>query len=108
MRASVALVVLVACAEQAAVPPVPTGALSPEPLPPAKAAPPPPARREAPSAPEELSVPGPMAFPCPSDASCGTHRCNVRYGKCAFPCQSDVDCQPGDHCTSGLCIPTPP
>jgi hypothetical protein len=63
MRASFALAILASCAEQSAVPPVPTGALASEPLPPAKPAPPPsvappPARQDIPTAtPEELSVP---------------------------------------------------
>ncbi|HEY8075922.1 MAG TPA: hypothetical protein VIF62_17465 [Labilithrix sp.] len=118
MRASFALAILASCAEQSAVPPVPTGALASEPLPPAKPAPPPsvtppPARQDIPTAtPEELSVPGPLALPCRTDAQCGTHRCNVRYGKCAFPCATDADCAVGATCFTQtgvfVCIPAPP
>jgi hypothetical protein len=39
---------------------------------------------------------------------CGTHHCNLQYGKCAFPCQSAVDCLSPNSCVAGLCVPAPP
>ncbi len=61
----------------------------------------------------QLAVPGPMAFPCSSDAQCGTHKCNTQYGKCAHPCASDFDCIQGSSCVGAgqplaTCIPKPP
>jgi hypothetical protein len=63
-----------------------------------------------------MSVPGPLAFQCSSDAGCGTHRCNTQsgadgkpYNKCAFPCVSgNADCLSGTMCLAGLCVPKPP
>jgi hypothetical protein len=55
-----------------------------------------------------MAVPGPMAFPCTSNANCGLAQCNTQYGKCAFPCQnSEVDCIQGAQCNTltGFCIP---
>ena len=57
-----------------------------------------------------LAVPGPMAFPCTTDAQCGLHRCNTQYAKCAFPCASDIDCAAGSSCVGAgqpvaTCIP---
>jgi len=56
------------------------------------------------------AVPGPLALPCQSDITCGTHKCNLQYQKCAFPCATAVDCAAGMNCMSGLCVPglTPP
>jgi hypothetical protein len=61
----------------------------------------------------QLAVPGPMAFPCQNDSACGTHKCNVQYGKCAHPCQSDFDCIQGASCLGAgqplaTCVPKPP
>jgi hypothetical protein len=48
----------------------------------------------------------PLAFACQSDATCGTHRCNVPTGRCAFPCAAAAtDCMAGAGCVSGLCVP---
>jgi hypothetical protein len=54
-----------------------------------------------------MAVPGPLAFACNDDAPCGTHRCNLQYGKCAFPCQSAADCMSPTQCLAGLCVPSP-
>jgi hypothetical protein len=56
----------------------------------------------------QMAVPGPIAFQCQNDVPCGTHHCNVQYGKCAFPCQSAVDCITPNQCIAGLCVPAPP
>jgi hypothetical protein len=61
----------------------------------------------APADPTSMAVPGPLAFACNDDLPCGTHRCNLQYGKCAFPCQSAADCQSPGQCLAGLCIPSP-
>ncbi len=53
----------------------------------------------------------PLALPCQSDATCGTHKCNMQIGKCAFPCrpgQSQVDCVAGMGCMAGVCVPGAP
>jgi hypothetical protein len=55
-----------------------------------------------------MATPGPLAFSCQNDVPCGTHHCNMQYGKCAFPCQSANDCIPPNTCMAGLCIPAPP
>ena len=55
-----------------------------------------------------MAVPGPVAFQCQNDVPCGTHHCNVQYGKCAFPCQTNVDCITPNSCIMGLCVPAPP
>ncbi len=55
-----------------------------------------------------MAVPGPVAFQCQNDVPCGTHHCNVSYGKCAFPCQTNVDCIAPNSCMMGLCVPAPP
>jgi hypothetical protein len=55
----------------------------------------------------EMAVPGPTSLQCRNDLTCGTHHCNVLYGKCAFPCQSAVDCVSPNQCVSGLCVPGP-
>jgi hypothetical protein len=60
-----------------------------------------------PASPGQMGVPGPLALPCQDDTSCGTHRCNVQYGKCAFPCQSAADCLTPAACVAGLCLPPP-
>jgi hypothetical protein len=72
---------------------------------------PPPVATAAPTAPQaagQMAVPGPIAFQCQNDVPCGTHHCNVQYGKCAFPCQSAADCITPNQCMAGLCVPTPP
>jgi hypothetical protein len=55
-----------------------------------------------------MAVPGPVAFTCQNDVPCGTHHCNLQYGKCAFPCQSNVDCISPNVCTVGVCLPQMP
>jgi hypothetical protein len=89
---------------QQAPPPAPTYA------PPATPVPPPPQTAPVPSASAAMAVPGPIAFQCQNDVPCGTHHCNLTYGKCAFPCQSNVDCLAPNTCVLGLCVPsyTPP
>jgi hypothetical protein len=55
-----------------------------------------------------MAVPGPMAFPCTSNANCGLAQCNTQYGKCAFPCaNSEADCIQGAMCNTmtGFCVP---
>ena len=57
-----------------------------------------------------MAVPGPMAFPCTTDAQCGLHHCNTQYQKCAFPCASDMDCLQGSSCVGAgqpvaACLP---
>jgi hypothetical protein len=56
----------------------------------------------------EMAVPGPIAFQCKDDVPCGTHHCNLKYGKCAFPCQSAADCLSPNSCMTGFCVPAPP
>lgn len=56
----------------------------------------------------QMAVPGPIAFQCKDDVPCGTHHCNLQYGKCAFPCQSAADCLSPNTCMAGLCVPMPP
>lgn len=68
------------------------------------AAPPPTA---VPSGSGQMAVPGPIAFQCHDDVPCGTHHCNLQYGKCAFPCQSAADCLSPNTCIAGLCVPAP-
>jgi hypothetical protein len=67
-----------------------------------------PAPAVAPAATGQMAVPGPIAFQCQNDVPCGTHHCNVQYGKCAFPCQSAADCLTPNQCMAGLCVPAPP
>jgi hypothetical protein len=62
----------------------------------------------APTGSGTMAVPGPIAFQCKDDVPCGTHHCNLQYGKCAFPCQSAVDCLAPNQCVAGLCVPAPP
>ena len=54
-----------------------------------------------------LAIPGPMALSCENDVPCGTHHCNLVYGKCTFPCQSNTDCIAPNQCAMGLCVPPP-
>ena len=54
-----------------------------------------------------MATPGPLAFTCQNDVPCGTHHCNMQYGKCAFPCQSANDCIAPNQCMAGLCVPLP-
>ena len=55
----------------------------------------------------QMAVPGPIAFQCKDDVPCGTHHCNLQYGKCAFPCQSAADCLSPNSCMAGLCVRMP-
>jgi hypothetical protein len=75
---------------------------------PAPAPYPAPAPAPGPTGSAQMAVPGPLAFSCQNDVPCGTHHCNLQYGKCAFPCQSANDCIPPNQCLAGLCVPTPP
>jgi hypothetical protein len=54
--------------------------------------------------------PSPLALPCQSDVTCGTHKCNTQVGKCAFPCAANTDCAAGFSCMgaggpTAICIP---
>jgi hypothetical protein len=56
------------------------------------------------------AAPSPLALPCQSDITCGTHRCNPQTGRCAFPCASNADCAGGFSCMgaggpTALCVP---
>jgi hypothetical protein len=62
----------------------------------------------APSGSGPMAVPGPIAFQCKDDVPCGTHHCNLQYGKCAFPCQSVADCLQPNSCMAGFCVPMLP
>jgi hypothetical protein len=62
----------------------------------------------APAASGQMAVPGPIAFQCQNDVPCGTHHCNLQYGKCAFPCQSAADCITPNACMAGFCAPPLP
>jgi hypothetical protein len=67
----------------------------------------------APAGSGQMAVPGPIALQCHDDVPCGTHHCNLQYGKCAFPCQSAADCLNPNTCIAGFCAPqfggtTPP
>ena len=61
----------------------------------------------APTGSGQMATPGPLAFQCKDDVPCGTHHCNMQYGKCAFPCQSAADCLSPNSCAMGLCVPLP-
>ncbi len=74
---------------------------------PAAAPAPAPAVTAAPAGSGAMAVPGPVAFQCQNDVPCGTHHCNMQYGKCAFPCQTNVDCIQPNSCMMGLCVPAP-
>jgi hypothetical protein len=64
-----------------------------------------PAPQPAPTATGTMSTPAAMAFPCQTDATCLSHRCNTQVGRCAWPCQSNADCNPGFQCVSPACVP---
>jgi hypothetical protein len=66
-----------------------------------------PASAPAPVGSDALATPGPLALPCKSDLSCGTHRCNTQYGKCAWPCQTAADCVAPNTCSKGVCTMGP-
>jgi hypothetical protein len=52
------------------------------------------------------TAPSPLALPCQSDFTCGTHKCNLQVGRCAFPCaNAQTDCAAGMGCMSGICVP---
>jgi hypothetical protein len=89
--------------------PAPTATYGQQPYPaPTATTQPMPTATAAPPAGGQMAVPGPIAFQCQNDVPCGTHHCNVQYGKCAFPCQSAVDCIAPNQCIAGLCVPAPP
>jgi hypothetical protein len=77
------------------------------PAPPAATQSPAPAPMPSPAAPGQMAAPGALASQCQNDLPCGTHRCNVAYGKCAFPCQTNVDCLAPNTCMTGFCVPAP-
>ncbi len=55
------------------------------------------------------SQPGPLALPCQSDFTCGTHKCNLQAQRCAFPCANSMtDCAAGMGCLNGICVPGGP
>jgi hypothetical protein len=58
-----------------------------------------------PSATATATQTNPLALACQSDASCGTHKCNLQTGWCAFPCAAATDCMAGAGCVSGICVP---
>ena len=87
--------------------PAPTYGQQPYPAAPPTAQPLP-APAPAPAGSGQMAVPGPIAFQCQNDVPCGTHHCNLQYGKCAFPCQSAVDCIAPNQCLAGFCAPVPP
>jgi hypothetical protein len=102
-------VLFAACARKQDDTPPPTVATAPsayQSYPPPSYAPPQPGY--APAGSMQMAVPGPIAFQCQNDVPCGTHHCNMQYGKCAFPCQSAADCISPNQCLAGLCIPAPP
>lgn len=89
--------------------PQPTATYQQPPGTPPPYAPPPAAPTAAPPATGgQMAVPGPVAFQCTNDVPCGTHHCNVQYGKCAFPCQTNSDCITPNACVMGLCVPQMP
>ena len=56
------------------------------------------------------AAPSPLALPCQSDFTCGTHRCNPQTGRCAFPCAGTQDCAGGFSCMgaggpTAICVP---
>ena len=55
---------------------------------------------------QPTAQPSPLALPCQSDITCGTHKCNLQVGKCAFPCaNAQTDCAAGMGCVGGVCVP---
>lgn len=59
--------------------------------------------------PTQTAAPSPLALPCQSDITCGTHKCNLQTGRCSFPCaNSQIDCAAGMGCIGGLCVPGAP
>ncbi len=98
-------------AQGAYPPPAATYGQYPQPAPGAQPMPPaamPAQPGAAPAASGQMAVPGPVAFQCQNDVPCGTHHCNLQYGKCAFPCQSAADCISPNQCMMGLCVPQMP
>ena len=47
----------------------------------------------------------PFSLPCQSDATCGTHKCNLQVQRCAVPCTGPADCMAGASCMLGVCMP---
>jgi hypothetical protein len=88
--------------------PQPTATYQQPTAPPGYAPPPAPPPAAPPAAGGQMAVPGPVAFSCTNDVPCGTHHCNVQYGKCAFPCQTNTDCITPNACVMGLCVPQMP
>jgi hypothetical protein len=71
---------------------------------------PPPAATMPPPAPAPtttLSMPGPAALPCTSDATCLTAKCHPTVQKCVFPCATNDDCIAPNVCIvgTGVCAP---
>lgn len=63
-----------------------------------------------PAAPAATAAPSPLALPCQSDITCGTHRCNPQTARCAFPCTANTDCAGGFSCMgaggpTAICVP---
>src|SRR5262245_12537503 len=48
--------------------------------------------------PPQTAPPSPLALPCQSDLTCGTHKCNLQTQRCAFPCAAPTDCAAGFSC----------
>lgn len=64
----------------------------------------------APGQPAPAAAPSPLALPCQSDMTCGTHKCNLTTGRCAFPCAANTDCAAGFSCMgaggpAAICVP---
>lgn len=60
--------------------------------------------------PAPAPAPSPLALPCQSDITCGTHRCNPQTARCAFPCTANTDCAGGFSCMgaggpTAICVP---
>jgi hypothetical protein len=72
---------------------------------PAPAAQQPPPAGTAPGTAPATSEPAAIAFPCQSDATCVSHKCNTQVGKCVWPCQTNNDCQAGFQCVPPGCVP---
>jgi hypothetical protein len=49
-----------------------------------------------------------MAPACQNDFVCGTHKCNLQFGRCQYPCAAPTDCAAGMSCLGGLCVPGMP
>jgi hypothetical protein len=63
--------------------------------------------------PTATAAPSPLALPCTSDFTCGTHKCSPQTGRCAFPCAASTDCAAGFSCLgaggpTAICVPGAP